>query len=173
MTLSTISPADAKRLIDQGAVLIDIRGADEHARERIAGARNQPLDALTAIESSARPVIFHCKSGNRTAVNGAKLAAAAAGDAYMVEGGIESWKKAGLPVVRDRSQPIEIQRQVQIAAGTLVLLGVLLSALVTPWFIAISAFVGAGLTFAGLTGWCGMAKLAALMPWNRKSSAAA
>ena len=102
-----------------------------------------------------------------------KLAGAAGCEAYIVEGGIEAWKKAGLPVARDRSQPIEIQRQVMIAAGSLVLLGVLLGQFVAPAFYAVPAFVGAGLTFAGTTGWCGMAKLLALMPWNRSTATAA
>jgi rhodanese-related sulfurtransferase len=89
-----------------------------------------------------------------------------------VDGGIEAWKKAGLPVLRDTGQPIEMQRQVQIAAGVLVLLGVVLGYFASPAFYGISAFVGAGLTFAGISGWCGMAKLLALMPWNRSATAA-
>ena len=106
-------------------------------------------------------------------MHAAKLAEAASCEAYIVEGGIEAWKKAGLPVVRDRSQPIEIQRQVMIAAGSLVLLGVLLGQFVPPAFYAVPALVGAGLIFAGITGWCGMAKLLALMPWNRSTTTAA
>ena len=88
----------------------------------------------------------------------------------IVEGGIEAWKKAGLPVERDRNQPIELQRQVMIAAGSLVLLGVLLGQLFAAGFYVLPAFVGAGLAFAGVTGWCGMAKLLALLPWNRPAS---
>ncbi|MFM9943318.1 MAG: rhodanese family protein [Hyphomicrobiaceae bacterium] len=173
MSLQTISPKDAKRLMDTGAVLIDIRGPDEFARERIAGARNLPVEGLGAIESAASPVVFHCKSGNRTAVNAAKLAAATPCEAYIVEGGIEAWKGAGLPVVVDRKQPIEIQRQMQMTAGALVLIGVVLSRLVDPAFIGLSAFVGAGLMFAGITGWCGMGKRLTVMPWNRRAGIAA
>lgn len=168
MSLPTISPAEAKRIIDKGATLIDIRGADEHARERIPGAHNMPLDRLAGLDGRSQPVVFHCKSGNRTAANAGKLADAAnACEAYIVEGGIESWKRAGLPVIADRGQPLEMQRQVQLAAGGLVLTGVIGSLLVDPRFIALSGFVGAGLMFAGATGWCGMAKLFAVMPWNR------
>ena len=132
MSIPTISPAEAKRLLDQGAALIDIRGRDEHARERIEGARNLPVESLTTLEGDNRIAIFHCRSGQRTATHAAKLAEAASCEAYIVEGGIEAWKKAGLPVARDRSQPIEIQRQVMIAAGSLVLLGVLLGRFVAP-----------------------------------------
>lgn len=168
MSLPTIDVAGARRLLDQGAVLIDIREADEHAREHVAGARHNPLSRLAPVEMPAgKTVIFHCRSGARTAANAARLRAAASCDAYVLEGGLDAWKKAGLPVAVDRRQPIEIMRQVQIAAGSLVLLGVALGIWVAPAFLGLSAFVGAGLAFAGISGWCGMARLLALMPWNR------
>ncbi len=169
MTLQAISPAAAKRLIDDGALLVDIREPDEHARERVPGARSRPLSRLDALPDEAKAVVFHCRSGARTSANAPRLAAAARCQAYVLEGGIEAWKKAGLPVVADRHQPIEIMRQVQITAGALIVLGVLLSLWVAPAFIALSGFVGAGLMFAGISGWCGMAKLLALMPWNRRA----
>ncbi|MFO1160707.1 MAG: rhodanese family protein [Reyranellaceae bacterium] len=169
MSLSTIDVAGAKRLLDQGAVLVDIREADERAREHVPGARHNPLSRLAAVDApGAKAVIFHCRSGARTAANAQRLGKAAACEAYILEGGLEAWKKAGLPVTIDDRQPIEIMRQVQITAGSLVLVGVALGVWVAPAFLALSAFVGAGLVFAGTTGWCGMAKLLALMPWNRQ-----
>jgi rhodanese-related sulfurtransferase len=171
MSLPKITPTEAKRLLDEGAILVDVRGPDEHARERIPDATNHPLDRLTTLDERDRIAIFHCRSGQRTAAHAAKLAAATTCEAYIVEGGIEAWKKAGLPIARDRSQPIEVQRQVQIAAGSLVLLGVVLGQIASPAFYAVSAFVGAGLTFAGISGSCGMARLLALMPWNRTTAA--
>ena len=90
-------------------------------------------------------------------------------ETYILEGGLDAWKKAGLPVTLDRSQPIDIIRQVQIVAGSLVLSGVVLGALVAPGFYALSGFVGAGLLFAGISGFCGMARLLAVMPWNRRA----
>lgn len=170
MSLPTISPVEAKRLMDQGATLVDVRGPDEFARERIPGAENRPLDRLSSIDGGNGIAIFHCRSGQRTSMHATKLAEAASCDAYIVEGGIEAWKKAGLPVERDRSQPIELQRQVMIAAGSLVLLAIVLGQFVAPAFYTLAAIVGAGLTFAGISGWCGMAKLLALMPWNRPAS---
>jgi rhodanese-related sulfurtransferase len=172
MSLPTISPAEAKRLMEQGATLVDIRGPDEFARERIPGAENRPLDRLSGINGGHGIAIFHCRSGQRTSMHAAKLAAAANCEAYIVGGGIDAWRKAGLPVVRDRSRPIEIQRQVMIVAGSLVLLGVGLGQFIAPVFYGLAALVGAGLTFAGVSGWCGMAKLLVLMPWNRSASAA-
>ena len=169
MTLQTIDPVRAKRLIDDGAVLVDIRERDEHARERIPGARNLPVGGLTDVPTGgAKTVVFHCRSGARTAANAQRLASAAGCEAYVLEGGIDAWKKAGLPVAVDQRQPIEIMRQVQITAGSLVLLGVILGTWVAPAFYGLSAFVGAGLMFAGISGWCGMAKLLAFMPWNRR-----
>ena len=167
MNLTTISPSDAKRLVAQGAILIDIRDPAEHARERIQGARNVPLHALTNFSSERGPIIFHCRAGKRTADNAGRLEAAAC-EAHILEGGIEAWKKAGLPVITDTSEPIEICRQVMIAAGSLVLLGVLLGGLVRPEFYALSGLIGGGLVFAGVSGWCGLAKLLGLMPWNQR-----
>lgn len=170
MTLPTIDPMTAKRLLDDGAILVDIREVDEFARERVPVARNKPLSALSAIRSDAKAVIFHCRTGNRTQVNSQRLAGAADCEAYVLEGGLDAWKQAGLPVTADPRQPIEIMRQVQITAGFLVLMGVVLGTLVAPGFYGLSAFVGAGLMFAGTSGWCGMAKLLALMPWNRNAA---
>jgi hypothetical protein len=119
----------------------------------------------------APAVIYHCRSGMRTDANAAQLAAASPCEAYLLEGGIDAWRAAGLPVITDAKAPLEIMRQVQITAGLLVLIGVIGALTVTPWLIGLSAFVGAGLTFAGVTGWCGMAKLLALMPWNQRAAA--
>ncbi|MCG7393372.1 rhodanese family protein [Microvirga sp. ACRRW] len=172
MSLPNISPQNAKELIAQGAVLIDVREADEHARERIPGARHEALSQLNGpLPMNANAVIFHCRSGNRTATHAGKLAAAATCDAYVLEGGIEAWKKAGLPVAHDKRQPIEMQRQVQITAGSLVALGVILGTFVHPGFYALSGFVGAGLVFAGVSGTCAMARLLQLAPWNRRALA--
>lgn len=167
MSIPTISPAEARRLIDQGAVLIDVRQPDEHARERIAGARCQPLSSLADAKLEDGTVIFHCRSGMRTAAYAPALAAAAEGPCYILEGGVDGWKKAGFATEIDRKVPIDLMRQVQISAGLLVLLGVLGGLFLTPALFGLAGFVGAGLTFAGLSGFCGMARLLALMPWNR------
>lgn len=173
MTLKTISIEEAKRMIADGARLVDVREADEAARERIGVAKNIPLSGLgdTLPLSGDNAIIFHCKAGNRTSANASRLASASICEAYALEGGIEAWKAAGLPVIKDHKQPIEIMRQVQITAGSLVLIGVILGTWVHPGFYGLSAFIGAGLTFAGTTGWCGMAKVLALLPWNRPQTA--
>lgn len=173
MTIRSIDPLEAKRLVDEGALLVDVREPDEHARERIAGARLAPVSRLAAPlgQLNGQPVVFHCRSGSRTAAAVDQLTAACGDNGYIVRGGIAAWKAAGLPVHCDRRQPIEMMRQVQIAAGSLVLVGVGLGAVVNPGFHALAGFVGAGLVFAGATGTCAMARLLALAPWNRAAQA--
>jgi len=172
MTLQTISPQDAAKMINQGAVLVDIREADEHRRAKIPGALSVPLSELdrTHLPKDAQAIVFHCKSGMRTQTNAAKLKDKAGCDAYVLEGGFDNWAKQGLPAQIDKKQPLEIMRQVQIGAGSLVLLGVALGALVSPVFYALSGFAGAGLLFAGATGFCGMARLLAYAPWNKAAT---
>ncbi len=170
-TLTTLSPdAVAERLRSGQAVLIDVREADEFARRHVPGALSRPLsrfgrEALPALGGT--DIVFTCRSGMRTGASCAQLAAAAPGPAYVLAGGIDAWARAGLPVLTNAKAPLEMMRQVQIVAGSLVLLGVLLGFLVAPAWFGLAAFVGAGLTFAGVSGFCGMARLLALMPWNR------
>lgn len=170
MPLPQISPADAKALIDRGALLIDIRENDEFARERVPQASNMPLPKLGSVGKDRPAVVFHCRSGNRTRMNAARLAEVCETEAFILDGGIEAWKKAGLPVARDAKQPIELMRQVQIAAGGLALLGAVLGYTADPGFHALSGAVGAGLLVSGVTGSCAMARILKLMPWNRMAA---
>ncbi|MBR1179037.1 rhodanese family protein [Bradyrhizobium sp. KB893862 SZCCT0404] len=175
MSLPRISPEKAKDLIEEGAVLVDIREADEHARSRIAAAVHAPLSRLDKVEiaPNAKAVIFHCRSGNRTHSNADRLARSSDCEAYILDGGIDAWRSAGLPVVDNRSQPIEIMRQVQITAGSLVIAGTALGLFAHPAFYALAASVGAGLVFSGVSGSCMMARLLAFAPWNRLAPRAA
>lgn len=172
MQLTPLSPSAVKELLAQGnALLIDVREADEFARLHIKGARSAPLSSLdgelVSLPSGMSPV-FTCRSGMRTAINCDRLASLVPGEAYFLEGGLDAWARAGLPVEKDRRAPIEIMRQVQIGAGFLVLVGALLGLTVNSHWTLLPAFVGAGLIFAGVTGFCGMAKLLARAPWNRR-----
>jgi rhodanese-related sulfurtransferase len=172
MAVQTITPEAAQRLLDEGAVLVDIRSAGEYARERIEQARHIPMERVAFTDlPSASALIFLCRSGNRTRMNAQVLGARASCNSYVMEGGLDGWIKAGLPVIRDPAQPMEISRQTQIVAGTLVLAGVLLGAFFSPYFYALAGFVGAGLVFAGASGFCGMARLLMKMPWNRRPHA--
>ncbi len=175
MTLRTITPLEANRLIEQGAILVDIREADEHARERIPGAHHLALSKLDAADLAAvgKTIILHCRSGARTLSNSARLAAKVGEgcEAFIVEGGLDAWRRAGLPTVVDRARPIEMQRQVQIGAGSLAALGTVLGLTLSPWWFVLPLFVGCGLLCAGVTGHCGMARLLAYAPWNRAGPA--
>ena len=151
--MKKISPGDAKKLIDNGAVLVDIRESDERARARIANSEHLPLSRLGAAPhrdmTPGDVVVFHCKSGNRTAVNAAKLQSKTPCETYILEGGIDAWAAAGLPVVVEKKPPIEIIRQVMIVAGAMALTGVILGLNVSPNWFFLSGFVGAGLMFSG------------------------
>jgi rhodanese-related sulfurtransferase len=169
--LITLKPAEvAARIAHKRAVLVDIREPDEFRRRHVPGALSRPLSGLERASLTLQPtqeVVFTCKSGMRTAAACERLAAAVAGPALVLEGGVDAWTAAGLPIAEDKAQPLVILRQVQITAGSLVVAGVGLGLTVHPAFFGLPAFVGAGLIFAGLTGTCGMARLLALAPWNR------
>lgn len=176
MSMSKISPTDLQRRLQaDSAVLIDIREPAEYAREHIQGARLVPLSAIDSHDfdtQHGKAAVFTCRSGNRTAMNATRLLAKGFREAYVLDGGLDGWKRAGLPVHFNADAPLDLQRQVQIAAGGMALAGAVLAWLVSPWFILLSGFVGAGLMMAGVTGFCGMARLLAVMPWNRKFLAA-
>lgn len=166
--IDRIDARTARARLEAGATLVDIRAADEFRRRHVPGSLNLPMDQLGHLPLPPGPRVFTCRSGNRTASCAADLARLAGPDDSILEGGIDAWEAAGGAVERPAGQPIEIMRQVQIAAGTLVLIGLLMGLWLHPGFIGITAFVGAGLLFAGVSGWCGMARLLGLMPWNRR-----
>lgn len=170
---ATEVPAEvvAKWLASNNAVLIDVREDFEHAAERIDGAAHAPLSAFDpeAIrrDHAGRRIVFHCQTGSRSR-DAAKRFGGEPGDVCCLEGGIEGWKAAGLDVKKSARGPrLPVMRQVQIVAGSLVVVGVVSGLAISPWLFGIAAFVGCGLVFAGLSGWCGMARLLARMPWNR------
>lgn len=149
--------------------LIDVRTAPEFNSERIdATCRNVPLDNIKTLDlPKESEIVFVCASGDRSSRARDALAEQGYTNVYSLDGGLASWKANKLPVKRIEGV-LPIMRQVQIAAGTLILTGSLGSLFIAPVFIWLAVFVGAGLTFAGLSGWCGMAKLLGVMPWNKK-----
>jgi rhodanese-related sulfurtransferase len=175
-----VTPRLASEWIRDGqAVLIDVREADEHARERIVGAKLVPLSRfdVAEVERSAdrvRRVVIHCRSGKRGA-DACRMAAGLAAKGIAVHnlaGGIEAWKREGLPTVVDTGvSGISVMRQVQLVIGVLALTGSALAWFVHPGFVALPAFLGAGLTFAGATGTCALATVIGMMPWNKSAGA--
>jgi rhodanese-related sulfurtransferase len=153
--------------------LFDVRTPAEYRELHAEPARLVPLDALDpeAIMRSRggggdAPVYVICRTGVRGKKACEKFLAAGYRDVVNVEGGTLAWEQAGLPVVRG-TKAMALERQVRIAAGSLVLLGTALGAFWHPVFLGLAAFVGAGLVFAGVTDACGMAMLLARMPWNQ------
>lgn len=179
MAVATITPQRLDELVRSGQAvdLIDVRTPLEFREIHVGFARNVPLDrldpaALRSSVSNGRPLYVICRSGNRGKQACDKLNAAGLADVVNVEGGTSAWEQAGLPVVRGK-KAMSLERQVRIAAGMLVLIGAVLGFFVHPYFIGLSAFVGAGLIFAGVTDTCGMGMLIARMPWNQVAAAPA
>jgi rhodanese-related sulfurtransferase len=171
MTLRKIDPKTTQQWIQEGkAVLIDVREPDEYIKEHVPQAHLVPLSGFNPEDfpkEHDKIAVFHCLSGGRTEASAAQILKTGFREVYQLEGGINNWRASGLPVNENAKAPISIMRQVQISAGSLVLLGLVLAVLVNPWFAALSAFVGAGLTQAGITGNCAMASILKHMPWNQ------
>lgn len=173
MSVTTMTPRQLHDLVESGKdiELIDVRTPVEFREVHVSFARNVPLDQLNASEiasgrNGGQPLYVICRSGGRAKQACEKLHAAGYTNVVNVEGGTQAWDQAGLPVVRGQ-KAISLERQVRIAAGLLVLVGSILGFFVSPYWIGLAAFVGAGLVFAGITDTCGMGMLLARMPWNQ------
>lgn len=153
-----------------GALLIDIREKNEFAAEHIPGAKLMPLSHFhpEKISNEAhRKIVLQCQSGNRSAKAADKMFAAGFREVAHLTGGLPTWKSAGYATEINKKVSISMFRQVQIVAGSLVFLGTVLGAFISPWLLILSGFVGAGLVFAGITDTCAMALLLAKLPYNQ------
>jgi rhodanese-related sulfurtransferase len=173
ISLATITPCElhAQKACGKAVELLDVRTPAEFGAVHADYARNVPLDSLQPAElmrdrAADRPLYVICQSGGRSKLACEKFQAAGFRNVVNVEGGTSAWAAAGLPVVRGK-KAISLERQVRIAGGLLVFVGSILAWRLHPAFIALPAFVGAGLVFAGVTDRCGMALLLTRMPWNR------
>lgn len=173
---SSLSPQETQQqLLGEGVYLVDVRSAAEYRGKRLPDSDHRPIDKFNekqarevAKTANGKRVCFICQSGKRS-----KMAlsvwqkAGCAGNATELDGGLNAWASAGLPLEEGEGGVISIERQVRIVAGSLVFLGVILGAFVSPLWLILPGFVGAGLTFAGITDTCGMGLMLARMPWNR------
>lgn len=175
--MKTISPIELQTILAANPTLplLDVRTPVEFAEVHVPQARSIPLDEINPRELAGtgqirkdQPVHLICRSGQRATRAAEKFAKEGFTDLVVVEGGTLAWVEANLPVTRGKSKVISLERQVRIAAGSLVLIGALLGWLVHPGFFALSAFVGGGLIFAGITDFCGMGLLLAKLPWNTR-----
>lgn len=169
--MKLIKPDELKQKLENDEVLlIDVREPFEHKVESIESACLIPLSEISfeKLPSIKRPIIIHCKSGKRSAdACNILLKQNPNLDIASLEGGIIAWKSAGFNVKKSNSNIIPIDRQTQIAAGSFCFIGTMLAYFVNHSFYIIPGFIGAGLIFAGVSGWCGMAKILARMPWNK------
>lgn len=169
-----ISPSDAQRqALAREGVLLDVRTPAEYRAKHAEDAILLPLDELDphAVTSEYRlsaqkPALLLCQSGKRASIAAEKFRKAGIEHVLVVTGGTNDWESHGLPIVAGQAV-MSLERQVRIAAGTFVFVGTLLGVFVSPYWLILPGFVGAGLVFAGLTDTCGMGMLLAKMPWNR------
>jgi rhodanese-related sulfurtransferase len=173
--MKTIKPSELQSILiaQPSAKALDVRTPAEFTEVHVPQAQNTPLDQLNpkALIHSGQlpkdqPVYLLCRSGGRASKAAEAFIKAGFDNTVVVEGGTLAWIDAGLPVIRGVMKVISLERQVRIVSGSLVLTGVLLTILVHPYFIGLSAFVGCGLVFAGITDWCGMGLLLAKLPWS-------
>ncbi|MGM0564672.1 MAG: rhodanese-like domain-containing protein [Pseudomonadota bacterium] len=158
----------------KGMKLIDVRSPAEYAGEHVEGAINVPLDQIkpdefcqTYIDGDHDSIYLICQKGGRAAKAAESLVQHTNAKLYVVDGGTPDSIAAGAPANSTGRKIISIERQVRIAAGSLVVLGTVLGHLVAPGFYGLSAVVGAGLAFAGITDTCAMGMILSKMPWNR------
>lgn len=176
MSYKTISPANFIACNDQGCCVLDVRTAAEAQAESLPGSLHIPLHELTPaalqqlVQSSdkdASKIYLLCQAGRRAEMAAMQLQGKLPAELYVIEGGMNALKQAQIPLHQSGKKVMSLERQVRIAAGALVLIGVVSGALFTPAFYALSGFVGAGLIFAGVTDTCMMGMLIARMPWNK------
>jgi rhodanese-related sulfurtransferase len=171
-----IGPADLDRLLTEGVAvqLIDVRSPGEYAEAHVPGAMNIPMEELPNRLADIRadlPTVLVCQSGRRAEMC-REVVERNLPNTSVLTGGTSAWSGTGHPVVGNRQTGLPLMRQVQLVAGSMALTGALLAHFVHPGWIWLSGFVGAGLFVAGSTGFCGLANLLNVMPWNRGRSAA-
>lgn len=172
---SPISPRELQRQLgaDASAELLDVRSPAEYAAAHLPGARLLPLDQLDAAAflkqrgANRQPIYVLCQSGGRARRAIEQFQRAGFAGCVLVEGGMQAWMDAGLPVNRGESKVLPLMRQVQIVVGLVSAAGAGLALTVSPWFALLPLLTGCGLLFAGITGFCGLALVLARMPWNQ------
>lgn len=172
MNIAEVQPS---QVAGKDIELIDVRSPAEFQGLHASGAVNHPLDQLdpkaimSARHGSAdEPLYVICQMGGRSRKACEQFVAAGYSNVINVAGGTKLWEKKELDVVRGAKGVIALDRQVRIAAGAMVLLGIVLAFLLpTAWpGLLLAGFIGAGLVFSGVTDTCGMGAVLSKMPWN-------
>ena len=163
----------AQWLEEDSVMLIDVREPAEYRSESIAKSKNLPLskvtiDAAHLPEHHNKKLVFHCQAGRRSMLACEKLQRDGANvDVWNLEGGINAWKASGLPTVFSAKKCIPLDQQVRLTIGIIILIGMACGYWVAEAWYLLPVVAGLGLVNSGLTGWCGMAKILAKMPWNK------
>jgi len=166
--IPTVTAADLRSR--PAAQWIDVRSTSEFAAGHIPGAICIPMDQIESrlADLHRGPIILICQMGKRAQMT-ADLLAPCGLDLTVLDGGTAAWIQAGNPVVRNVKTRWSLERQVRLGAGLIVLTASILALTASIDWLALAAFVGAGLTFAGLTDLCPLAEILQRMPWNRRS----
>lgn len=176
--MNSIQPKELEARLREfpGTPLIDVRTPREYSEVHASGSINLPLDEFdprvlveTGRYPKEQPIYVICHTGTRARRAVEELQRHGFHAPTVVEGGTEGWIQLGLSVQRSGTRAISLERQVRIAAGSLILTGAILGWMVNPGFFGLCAFVGGGLVFAGITDFCGMGLLLAKLPYNRRS----
>ncbi len=157
-----------------GAKVLDVSTPAEFRQEHLPSAINLPFNAVKTTRllhdpafAKEEPLFLTCRTGRRSALALEKFQKAGFLALFVLDGGTQSWSKAGLPTVRGERPTLSLERQTRIGIGVLIAIGSFLGFTADIRFFAIPSFLGAGLIFAGITDWCGLALLLARAPWNR------
>lgn len=169
--IKTVKPEQLKKWIDtKKAVLIDVRDTDEYAEECISCAKSVPLNKFNPKDfaNEKKYVVVHCSSGKRSLdacdqliKHNPKL------KVYMLDGGIASWKKAGMTVKHGTAgmSCMSVSRQKNIIVGGFIVVGILVG-LIYPIFYLLPFILGCSLIYNGISGWCGFEEFMKKLPWN-------
>ncbi len=176
MSHKRILPTDLMNQKSADTCIVDVRTAAEVKTASLPGCLHIPLheltperlqDELTKSGKNGAHIYLLCQAGRRAEMAADQLKGKIDGALYVITGGMNAVKQSNIQLQETSSTVISLERQFRIVIGLLVLIGIVLGASVNAGFYGLSAFAGAGLTFAGITDICPMAMLLAKMPWNR------
>lgn len=176
MSHKRIHPVDLMATKTADMCILDVRTAAEVKASALPNCLHIPLHELTParlqneIEKSGKngaQVYLLCQGGKRAEMAADQLTGNVDSELVIIEGGMNAVKQSNIPLAAQGKEVIPLERQVRIAAGLLVITGAILGTWFNPAFYGLSAFVGAGLVFAGVTDICPMGMLIAKAPWNK------
>lgn len=169
-----IQPGELNQLIesDSRPLILDVRSPAEFRQMSLPDSKSMPLDQLDIeqvrkMADGHKECVVVCYTGKRSAEACRKLREAGIEGVRSLEGGLELWERKNLALERSETGGFSIIRQVHIVVGAMVVIGVLLTVYLSPWWAILPGFFGAGLLFAGLSGFCGMGLMLSKMPWNK------